>query len=232
MDWLRNHPRARTLLLTGGGLVVGLLALAFVLAAVDRSSGDQAADPGTTPTAIATPSAGSPTAAPTDDSKSKETEALPPLPDTDDPDDYAAAVAAALFGMDYRDHDPAAHEHLFRQALWPQINAEAQDAIMSAISRRIPTPDMWEQLRSVKQTSTFTPDLVWEPRAGRDGREAKQWPPGVVMRTVSGTRTETWRDQVGETQTTRTETVVTVTIVCEPSSAPCRLIGIQPSVES
>lgn len=232
MDWLRNHPRARKLLLAGGGVVAGLLVLAFVLAAVDRSSGDRSADPAATPTAIATPSTASPTAPPTDDDKREEIEALPPLPDAEDPDAYAAAVAEALFGMDYRHHDPAAYEHLFRQALWPQITPQAQDAIMAAIARRIPTPDMWEQLRSVAQTSRFTPDLVWEPRAGRDGREAEKWPAGVVMRTVSGTRVETWRDEAGETQTTRTETAVTVTVVCAPAASPCRLIGIQPSVES
>lgn len=235
MTRISDHPRLRRALLIGSSVVAGLLLLALALAAIDRTNSDEPAgesltpSPGSTPTPTESPTG--PPAEPSDDDTGGG-EAVAPLPATEDPDEYAAATAAALFGMDYRRHDPAAYEQLFRDALWPDIATDAQAAIMSAITRRIPTPDMWEQMRSVKQTSKFTVDLVWEPRAGRDGREANQWPPGVVLRTVAGTRVESWRDEAGEKQTTRTETAVTVTVVCAPSSSPCRLVGIQPSLES
>ena len=236
MGWISERPRARSTLVAGGGALAGLLATAFVLAAVDRAGGDDdpAAEPIVATTERASPAESTATPTPSVSSTpdiGTEREPLPPLPDTDDPDEYAAAVAKVVFGMNYRRHDPAAYEDLFRAALWSEIAPDAQDAIMAAISRRIPTPDMWAQMRSVRQTSKFSVDLVWEPRAGRDVRDAAGSPEGVVLRTVSGTQAETWRDENGDTRTTRRDTALTVAVVCSPAASPCRLIGIQPNVE-
>ena len=235
MGWISERPRARRALVIAGGVLAGLLATAFVLAGFDRASSD---DPAAERTGTVTeraspvePTATSSASATSTPAVESEREPLPPLPDTDDPDEYTAAVAKVVFGMNYRRHDPAAYEDLFRAALWPEIAPDAQDAIMAAISRRIPTPDMWAQMHTVRQTSKFTVDLVWEPRSGRDFRETGGGPEGVVLRTVSGTQTETWRGENDDTHTTRRPTAVTVTVVCAPAASPCRLIGIQPNVE-
>jgi hypothetical protein len=154
------------------------------------------------------------------------------LPDTRDPDAYAAAVAEALFGMDHTNLGPEDYERLLTDALWPEIVPDDRSRIIASISRRIPTPDMWEQMRSIQQTAEFDVELVWEPRAGRQGRDEHWWPDGVVLRNVSGTQTETWRASDGSTQSSTREVAVTVGVACAPPASLCRLLSIQPNVES
>jgi hypothetical protein len=103
---------------------------------------------------------------------------------------------------------------------------------LTTIGDRIPTPDMWEQMRSVQQTSEFEVELVWEPRTGRDHREAGDWPDGVVLRNVSGTQTETWHAPDEDSLSSGRRVAVTVGVACPPASSPCRLLSIQPNVES
>jgi hypothetical protein len=153
------------------------------------------------------------------------------LPDTDDPDAYAVAIAEALYGMDHAGHRPADYEALFAAALWNEIVPEAREAIEATISARIPDEDIWRRMRSVSQAGTFELEDVWEPGLGRQGRGEQWWPPGVVMRTVSGTQTETWRPPGEQTHTSTRPVAVTVVVVCAPSASPCRLVGVQPTVE-
>jgi hypothetical protein len=155
---------------------------------------------------------------------------LAPLPRTDDPDEFATAVAAALFGLDSQRFTPTDYQELFAEALWPQIDAEARASITATISRRLPTADMWEQMRSVQQRAVFDAEWVWEPRLGREGRENQRWPDGVVLRNVSGTQTESWRPPGEDAQTSARPVAVTVVLACSPAASPCRLVGIHPNV--
>ncbi|MFW6034027.1 MAG: hypothetical protein ACOC9R_02725 [bacterium] len=238
---------ARTALLAAAGAVAGLVLLAFVLVGVDSITGSDGSTTTHVPTPDAQPSTSgdeaspqSPTASPfvpsttaaTRAADDDPTEPLPPLLDTDDPDLYAAAVAEALFGMDYTSHTPGDYKAFFDAALWDEIVDEDRMRILATISRRIPTADMWEQMRSVEQTSEFEVELVWEPRTGQDHREAGTWPDGVMLRNVSGTQTETWRAPDEEIQTSTRQVAVTVGVACPPASSPCRLVSIQPTVES
>jgi hypothetical protein len=152
------------------------------------------------------------------------------LPRTDDPDEFATAIAAALFGLDTGRYTPTDYQELFAQALWPQIDAEARASITATITARLPTADMWEQMRSVQQRSEFDAELVWEPRLGREGRQNQRWPDGVVLRNVSGTQTETWHPPGQDAQTSARPVTVTVALACSPAASPCRLVGIQPTV--
>jgi hypothetical protein len=244
IEWMATHPRARTAVLVTAGLVAGLVLLAFILAGIDRVSsstaGERDTDPqshpsvrpaatdGPSPSAPPTPAHPPPSTEEGEDERSVAP--LPDLPDTDDPDVYAAAVAGVLFGMDYANHAPGDYEAFFDAALWEEIVPDARMRVMTTLSRRIPTADMWEQMRLIDQTSEFEVELVWEPRTGRDHREAGDWPDGVVTRNVSGTQTETWQAPEEEEQSSARPVAVTIAMACPPATSPCRLVGILPTV--
>jgi hypothetical protein len=157
---------------------------------------------------------------------------LPPLPDSDDPDVYAEAVAEVLFGMDHTNHGPVDYEAFFAAALWDEISQEDRTRIMATMGRRIPTVDMWEQMRSVEQTAEFDAELVWEPRLAQLHRDRGDWPAGWTMRSVSGTQTDRWRAPGEQPQTSVRPVAVTVAVACPPAASPCALIGVLPHVES
>ena len=235
-DWLATHRRTRRGLLITTGVLVALLIPSFVLIGMDRLGGEQDADQRRAPTSAPR------TAAPTPPGQSPSAEVgqreadddhdarLAPLPRTDDPDEFATAVAAALFSVDSGRYTPTDYLELFSEALWPQIDADARASITATISRRLPTADMWEQMRSVLQRSEFDAELVWEPRLGREGRENQRWPDGVVLRNVSGTQAESWRPPGEDAQTSARPVAVTVVLACSPAASPCWLVGIQPNV--
>lgn len=242
-SWLSTHHRVRAGLLAGAGATVGLLLLAFVLVGIDRVAGgdgqgkEAGAAQRSSPSGIGahdepeslTPSP-RPTAAKADRAPAQG--GLAALPATDDPDVYAEAVATSLFGMDYRRFEPADYEALLTDALWPEIVASDRARIVTTISRRIPAEDVWNQMRSIGQSSTFETELVWEPRTGRQGRDEGWWPDGVVLRNVSGTQTDTWRPPGEAAQSASREIALSIAMACPPVSSPCRLVSIQPNVES
>jgi hypothetical protein len=235
-DWLATHRRTRRGFLITTGALVGLLIPSFLLIGMDRLGGDQDADQRRNPTSAAgTAAPTAPGQGPSADAGQREADddhdaKLAPLPRTDDPDEFATAVAAALFSVDSERYLPTDYQELFAEALWPQIDADARASITATITRRLPTADMWEQMRSVQQRALFDAELVWEPRLGRQGRQNQRWPDGVVLRNVSGTQTETWHPPGQDAQTSARPVTVTVALACSPAASPCRLVGIQPTV--
>jgi len=238
MDWLTSHRRTRRGLLIITGVLVGLLLLSFLLVGMDRRGGGQDGDrwrapmsaPTTAVSTVPPPDTSSSDGSGQRDAEDDRHARLVPLPGSDNPDELATAVAATLFGLDPGRYTPTDYEELLAEALWPQIDADARAAIMATIARRLPTADVWEQMRSVQQKSDFEVGLVWEPRLGREGREQQRWPDGVVLRNVSGTLIETWRPPGEDAQTTTRIVAVTVALACSPAASPCRLVGIQPNV--
>lgn len=154
------------------------------------------------------------------------------LPDTDDPDAYAVAVTEALHSIDHASERGADYEELFADALWDEIVPDAREAILAAIYSRIPDERMWQQMSAVSQRATFDADEVWEPRLGQQGQDEQWWPPGVVVRTVTGTQTETWQPPDGDAQNSSRPVALTIVVACPPATSPCRLVGIQPAVEA
>jgi hypothetical protein len=242
MGWLSRHRRARAALLVATGATVGLVLLAFVLVGIDRLGGETGAGPDVSGLRPSPTDRSSPAASPVRPSPDVEPDEpvsadppsapLPEPPETNDPDTYAAAIAEVLLGMDYANHEPRDYEWFFEDAVWDEIGPGDIARILTTISRRIPTMDMWEQMRSIEQTSEFEVELVWEPRLARTHRSQGDWPDGWSMRTVSGTQTESW-DAPDEDQATSTRpAAVTVAMACPPAASPCRLIGIGPHVES
>jgi hypothetical protein len=154
------------------------------------------------------------------------------LPDTDDPAVYAIAVAEALHSIDSPNEHGADYEALFAAALWEEIVPEAREVILAAIYARIPDERMWQQMATVSQQAAFDADDVWEPRLGRQGVDAQWWPPGVVVRTVTGTQTETWHSSDGDALSSSRPVALSVVVACHPAASPCRLVGIQPTVEA
>jgi hypothetical protein len=239
---LSKHRRLWLVLLAAAVALVGLVVLLFALGGSDPPKGvdshtelRQHQPP--LPDAAESPApleADSPPPPP-DDHALTDDEAgspLPPLPDSDDPEVYAAAVADVLFGMDQASYEPGDYEAFFQAALWGEIVPDDRARIMATISRRIPTAEIWEQMRSVEQRAEFDVELVWEPRTARTHRERGDWPDGWEMRTVSGTQTEAWRSPETGTQTSTRPVAVTVAVACPPATSSCRLIGILPHVES
>ena len=154
------------------------------------------------------------------------------LPDTRDPDADATAVAEVVFGMDPASHEPGDYTALFDGALWDGVTDQDRVSILAVIGERIPTTEMWEQMRSVDQTAAFDVDAVWEPRIAERHRAAGDWPDGWQMRTVSGTQTEIWQPPREDLQTSSRPVAVTIAMACPPAATVCRLIGIGPHVES
>jgi hypothetical protein len=218
------------------GVLVGLLIPSFLLVGVHRLGGGHGTDQvHASASAPATAAPTAPTQGPSAEVGQREAvddhdAGLVELPDTDDPDEFATSVAAVLFGLDSERYALSDYQELFAEALWPQIDADARASIAATISRRLPTADMWEQMRSVQQRAVFDAELVWEPRLGREGRENQRWPDGVVLRNVSGTQTESWRPPGENAQTSARPVAVTVVLACSPAVSPCRLVGIQPTV--
>lgn len=243
IEWLAAHRRVRAAVLVTGGLAAGLLLLAFILVGVDRVAGGTATDPGHDAEPHADPSTAgdgppSPTSAgPAQPPPATQTpgdeqpvSALPDLPVTDDPDIYAEAIAQVLFGMDSVGYEPQDYEDLLAAAMWNELTHDARAGVAATMATRIPRADMWRQMRSVEQTSSFETELVWTPReqSGVDANTAV--PDGVVLRNVTGTQTETWLDENGDQRTSSRPVTVTVLVVCPPAAMPCALGGISPTV--
>jgi len=240
---LSKHRRLRPVLLAVAVALVGLVVVSFALGGsdlpegVDRGTESRQHEP---PPADAAESpapseAGSPPPRPMGDdalTNDEEGSPLPPLPDGDDPEVYAAAVAEVLFGMDHANYEPGDYEAFFEAAVWGEIVPDDRARIMATISRRIATAEIWEQMRSVEQSAEFDAELVWEPRTARTHRERGDWPDGWEMRTVSGIQTDTWRVPGEDTQSSTRPVAVTVAMACPPATTACRLIGILPHVES
>jgi len=240
---LSKHRRLRPVLLAAAVALVGLVVVSFALGGsdlptrVDRDTESRQHEPppAESAEAPAPPVAGGPPPRAEDDdapADDKVDPPLPSLPDSDDPEVYAAAVADVLFGMDHASYEPGDYEAFFEAAVWDEIVPDDRARIMATISRRIPTAEMWEQMRSVEQSAKFDVELVWEPRTARTHRERGAWPDGWEMRTVSGIQTEAWHAPGEDTQTSTRPVAVTVAMACPPAATPCRLIGILPHVES
>ncbi|MFF2485125.1 hypothetical protein ACFVSU_01890 [Microbacterium sp. NPDC058062] len=145
-----------------------------------------------------------------------------PLPRSREPEAFARAAAAAMFGWDTRSSASSSE--------WGQVLVDAADADEAAglaadVRAYLPTIEQWEQLRTYGTRQWLTIDTAHVPDAWATAvtqAAPGQIPPGATAYTIVGVRHRagTWADQP-----TRTESRVTFTvfIACADGEA-CRLL--------
>lgn len=138
-------------------LLMALAALLWVGRAAGRGS-DAApvAPPGIITLAPDQP----PTTSELDPDSAQSTAQAANLPSTSDPDLYAEAVAAVVFGLDTTS---AGHED-YRAALLaeadPQMSPRGLADLERMVAERIPAPELWERMRANEQWSQWQAESV------------------------------------------------------------------------
>jgi len=154
------------------------------------------------------------------------------LPVTGEADAYAAAVAAVVFGMDTRVHDPADYRATLLDEADPHLTTTGYADLERLLAERIPTTEQWARMRANAQWSTFEPTEVWEPGSWAQVVIAGQAEPGWVVRNVTGVQTTHYTEAGAEKSAVR-ERSVTVAMRCPAPGAgveACRLVLVGGSV--
>lgn len=154
------------------------------------------------------------------------------LPVTDEADAYAAAVAAVVFGMDTRDHDPQAYRRLLLGQADPQLTTTGFADLERLLAERIPTEQQWARMRENDQWSRFEAGEVWEPGSWTQVVIAGDAQPGWVVRNVTGVQTTHYTEHGTSREAVR-ERSVTIAMRCPAPDAgvdACRLVLIGGSV--
>lgn len=202
MDPTARHRRTVLIAAIAGGLILLLLIGIGVYGLI---RGPQPTEPtGDTPTAD--PTATSAALVPAEPE---------PLVALGGPEEFAAAVAEALFTWDTTSgHGPTD----FAQML-ADVTAETEaDAAASDVRAYLPTAEAWAQLRTHQTRQWLTIDTIETPAAWYDAvvqAAPGQIPEGAVAYTITGTRHRTgyWgTDRI----TTTHEVAFTVFLTCTP----------------
>lgn len=135
------------------------------------------------------------------------------------PEEFAVAVAEALFTWDTSSgYGPADYAQMLAD-----VTADSEaDAAASDVRAYLPTPEAWAQLRTHQTRQWLTVDTIEIPDAWEDAAEQAapgQIPDGAVAYTITGTRHRTgyWgTDPV----TTTHDVALTVFLICTPERNP------------
>lgn len=159
---------------------------------------------------------------------------LPRLPVTGDAEEYAAAVAAVLFGMDHRSYTGADYVDLFTSARSPRaaglIPEFTDAAFLAAVGERIPDDYMWQRMRDSDQWASYEPSQVWEPDYIREKRANGELPEGVAGLNVTGTQVIHYLDENSQPAVRERAQSVSLLLACEPVHPACRLVAISTGV--
>ena len=159
---------------------------------------------------------------------------LPRLPVTADAEEYAAAVAAVLFGMDHRTYTGADYVEFFTAARSPRavelIPEFTDEAFLAAVGERIPDDYMWQRMRDSDQWASYEPTQVWEPDYIREKRANGELPEGVAGLNVTGTQVIHYLDENGQPTVRERAQWVSLLLACEPVHPACRLVAISTGV--
>ncbi|WP_218682541.1 MULTISPECIES: hypothetical protein [Microbacterium] len=211
--------RRRTLLIAtiAGGLILILLIGVGVYGLI---RGPQPAEP-LPATATGEPSATSPTHIPAEPE---------PVTALGGPEEFAVAVAVALFTWDTTSgYGPADYAQMLAD-----VTADTEaDAAASDVRAYLPTPEAWAQLRTHQTRQWLTIDTIEIPVAWEDAvvqASPGQIPDGTVAYTITGTR---HRDGYwGADPVTTTHPVAfTVFLTCTPERSPAPAPG-DPIIET
>lgn len=217
------------------GLVVAMLMLVVLIAlvwATRTPSSDEGAAPVAEPAGTSsTPDSGtSPKTATAPTTATPALPLLPNLPKTSNPDQYASAVAAVVFGQDTRFIDPEDYRALLMSEADPQMSSRGRSDLERMVADRTPAPDLWERMRANEQWSSWQTEDVWQPGAWDEVVTSGQAEPGWAIRNVLGQQTTHFHDGAQDRETSR-ERTITIGMRCPAPGAQvdrCRLalVGI------
>lgn len=140
------------------------------------------------------------------------------LPVTADPDEYAKAIAAAVFAQDTVATNPEDHRARLMSQADPLMSARGQADLERMVGERIPTPEQWQRMRGNDQWSQWTTDDVWQPGAWDEVVTSGQAEPGWVVRNVLGQQTVHFLDG-GVQRSTSRERTLTIGMRCPATGA-------------
>lgn len=152
------------------------------------------------------------------------------LPDTSNPDEYAAAIASAVFAQDTVNADPEDYRARLMVEADPHMSPRGRSDLERMVAQRIPSPEQWQRMRRNSQWSQWETEDVWQPGAWDEVVTSGQAEPGWVVRNVLGQQTVHFVDGSRARETSR-ERTLTIGMRCPAPGAVvdrCRLtlIGI------
>ncbi|MEW1660583.1 hypothetical protein [Streptomyces sp. NPDC093707] len=209
--------RVRRRALLGTAVLVGLVALAGLVAYLTRD--------GRQPSKSPTPQQSSSASLSGSPSPSTHTHALPVPPNTHDPIAFGKAAAATLWSYDTR----AYSQTELLTALHGWLTAETKYADPASVDAVVPSRVLWKGMAANGQFATAK---VNEGHFPDSFTRALQADPGTVTQayvyavTVSGKQSIAWKGTPAGGAENR---VTTLAVQCRPSH-PCALAGVMPSV--
>lgn len=152
---------------------------------------------------------------------------LTPIPETDDPEEFARSVAEALFGWDTTSGlMPLDYTSVLLEVADP--TGVEQAGLASDIAGFLPNRDSWIELRKYSTTQRLEITEVFVPEAWAEA-EAQAQPgqlqPGTTAYTIEGIRHRAgiWND---EETTSAHDVAFTVFLTCPPGGDPCYLLRL------
>lgn len=205
MDPTARRRRTVLIAVITGGLILLILVGVGVYGLIRGPQTDEAVDP------VATDSPATMQSADT-------LSGLEPVVATDEPEEFAAEVAEALFTWDTTSgYGPADYARMLADV----TADEEADAAASDVRAYLPTAEAWAQLRTHQTRQWLTIDTIEIPAAWEDAVAQAvpgQLPDGAIAYTVTGTRHRTgyWgTDPI----TTTHDVAFTVFLTCTPEQA-------------
>ncbi|MGP5707528.1 hypothetical protein ACTXPC_03830 [Brachybacterium alimentarium] len=202
-------------------LVVIVTAAALMLALVGVGVYGLVTGPRTPDPPPATPSASAPV------SPGQGFDELVPIPETDDPEEFARSVAVALFAWDTAiGLMPLDYTSVLLEVADP--TGIEQAGLASDIAGYLPTRDSWTELRKYGTTQHLEITGVFVPEAWAQAEEQAQpgqLQPGTTAYTIEGIRHRAgvWND---EPTTSAHEVAFTIFLTCPPDGDPCHLLRL------
>lgn len=208
-----RHSRSKRRWLVAVVAATAIAAVTVVAVAGHRTRAGHSADP--TAQRSSTPAPGEPSAPPTSGSPRPSTVDHPaPLPTvavTADPDTFAAAVTALVFGMDPAEHTGEDYRRVLLDAADPDLDPDARSDLQRGVAFRIPAPEDWDVAAARDTHASWRTTRVWTPDTWTGAKRAGQIPvPGWTARNVAGFATTTTTGPNGPAQTRAAHTLTVV----------------------
>jgi hypothetical protein len=228
LTFLRSRTRGQliTLVVAVLAAIVAVLVVLALPAGTTHAVRSSQATRSETPV-IADPD---PAAASTSPPASPDTPLAHMLPRTGSADAYAAAVATALWDVDYASTPRDALLAFWRAQLASVLPAgtpagttlaQAQGAALSTITDYLPSAPMWSTLAHDRTVSSFTVTGVSEPPSWVEAvSSGKIADPGLTARDVIGVQKITYGTGTTRRTTAQTQQLI-IAMLCPPTTAWC-----------